>query len=219
MKSLHVSGAIIRRLPRYYRYLGELKKDGVTRISSGDLSDIMGVTASQIRQDLNHFGGFGQQGFGYRVEYLYDEIGKILGMDRVHHVIMIGAGNLGTALANHSGSCTQDFVIDAIFDSNAERIGKRIRGLRILSTDSLEKYLASHDADIAAIAVPREEATGISERLVASGVKAIWNFSHVDLKVPEDVVVENVHLYESLMSLSYKAKAAEEKYAERKETT
>ena len=203
MEKSTISRAVIQRLPRYYRYLGELMSDGCQRISSGELSNRMHVTASQIRQDLNHFGGFGQQGYGYNVEYLYNEIGKILGLDTTHRVIIIGAGNLGTALANYPNFEKRGFLVTALFDVNPERIGQTVGDIPILPLDTLEDYLADHPVHIATLAIPKTAAVGVAERLVACGVKAIWNFAHTDLTVPDDVVVENVHLSESLMRLSY----------------
>lgn len=206
MEEAVISKAVIRRLPRYYRYLEELKNEGVERISSQELSERMNVTASQIRQDLNHFGGFGQQGYGYRVNYLYDEIGKILGMDGVNHIILIGAGNLGQALANYTNYRKRGFNIEAIFDKDPDKIGKNIVGKPVLNIDALEEYISEHEVDIAAITIPKEQAVIVAKRLVNAGIKAIWNFAHTDLNVPQDVAVENVHLSESLMSLSYKVK-------------
>ncbi len=203
MEKSTISRAVIQRLPRYYRYLGELMSEGCQRISSGELSNRMHVTASQIRQDLNHFGGFGQQGYGYNVEYLYNEIGKILGLDTTHRVIIIGAGNLGTALANYPNFEKRGFLVTALFDVNPERIGQTVGDIPILPLDTLEDYLAEHPVHIATLAIPKTAAVGVAERLVACGVKAIWNFAHTDLTVPDDVVVENVHLSESLMRLSY----------------
>ena len=203
MPEIKISKAIIRRLPRYYRYLEELKNNHVERISSQELADMMHVTASQIRQDLNHFGGFGQQGYGYKVNYLYEEIGKILGMDRVTTIILIGAGNLGQALANYTNYRKRGFCIDAIFDIDPEKIGKNVHGITVRPLDELESYIGTHKVDIATITIPKEQAVKVAERLVKAGVKAIWNFAHTDLTVPDDVVVENVHLSESLMRLSY----------------
>ena len=162
-----ISSAVIRRLPRYYRYLGELIESGVQRISSKDLSVRMKVTASQIRQDLNNFGGFGQQGYGYNVKYLYDEIGKILGIDRKHNMIIIGAGNLGRAM------------------------------------DQLADFIHKNDIEIVALTIPKQAAKEIGKQVADAGIKAIWNFAHTDLNLPDDVIVENVHLSESLMRLSY----------------
>ena len=200
-----ISQAVIRRMPRYYRYLGELLDDGVERISSNDLSNRMKVTASQIRQDLNNFGGFGQQGYGYNVQYLYDEIGKILGLNQQHNIIIIGAGNLGQALANYVKFEKLGFKIVALFDVNPELKGKTVRDIPILMLNELDDYCANNHVDIAALTMPKSKADTIAQKLVDWGVKAIWNFAHVDLDIEnnEDVVVENVHLSDSLMQLSY----------------
>ena len=192
MQEKEISQAVIRRMPRYYRYLGELLEDGVERISSNDLSKRMNVTASQIRQDLNNFGGFGQQGYGYNVKFLYEEIGKILGLNQKHNIIVIGAGNLGQALANYVKFEKLGFVITALFDVNPALEGVTVRGIKI------------HVVDIAALTMPKEKADAIANRLVNLGIQAIWNFAHVDLDlIDKDVVVENVHLSDSLMQLSY----------------
>ncbi len=202
--SKKISRAVISRLPRYYRYLGEISEEGIERISSKDLSVRMNVTASQIRQDLNNFGGFGQQGYGYNVMYLYNEIGKILGIDRQHNVILIGAGNLGKAIGGYTNFEKRGFVIRAIFDASSEVIGKQIRGVEVMDIADLEKYLNENDIQIAALCIPKGQAVSVADRLVRAGIKAIWNFAHIDLKVPDDVIVENVHLSESLMKLSYR---------------
>ena len=214
MNEISVSKEVIRRLPRYYRYLEELKGEGVTRISSRELSDRMRVTDSQIRQDLNCFGGFGRTGYGYNVEELYEEIGKILGLDRIKHIILVGAGHLGQALANYTNYRRRGFCIEAIFDRDPEKIGTKVYGIEVQDIAGLEDYLSTHEADIATITIPKEEARIVAKRLVACGIKAIWNFAHTDLELPEDVVVENVHLSESLMSLSYKAKEQRKKREE-----
>ena len=206
LSEITVSKAIIKRLPRYYRYLEELRNEGVERISSGELSERMKVTASQIRQDLNHFGGFEQQGYGYKVDYLYQEIGKILGLDRIKRLILIGAGHLGTALANYTNYRNRGFFIEAIFDRDPEKIGTLVHEIPVYSIDELEQYLAKNKVDIAAITIPKEEAVKVAKRLTDAGIRAIWNFAHTDLAVPDTVAVENVHLSESLMSLSYKLK-------------
>lgn len=198
-----ISQAVIRRMPRYYRYLGEMLEEGVERISSNELSSRMNVTASQIRQDLNNFGGFGQQGYGYNVKFLYEEIGKILGLNQKHNIIVVGAGNLGQALANYVKFEKLGFVIIALFDVNPALVGKEIRGIKIHMLDELEEFLNEHEVDIAALTMPKSKADAIANRLVDSGVHAIWNFAHVDLELTEDVVVENVHLSDSLMQLSY----------------
>ena len=204
MEHKTISKAVISRLPRYYRYLGELLEDGVERISSNDLSLRMKVTASQIRQDLNNFGGFGQQGYGYNVKYLYTEIAKILGIDRQHNVIIIGAGNLGQAIANYANFEKRGFIIRGMFDVNPQLIGQVVRGVKIMNLNELEGFLKEHDVQIAALTIPKTEAPAVADRLVKAGIKAIWNFAHTDLVVPEDVVVENVHLSESLMRFSYR---------------
>ena len=204
MQEKEISQAVIRRMPRYYRYLGELLEDGVERISSNDLSKRMNVTASQIRQDLNNFGGFGQQGYGYNVKFLYEEIGKILGLNQKHNIIVIGAGNLGQALANYVKFEKRGFVITALFDVNPALEGVTVRGIKIHMLDELEDYCKDHVVDIAALTMPKEKADAIANRLVNLGIQAIWNFAHVDLDlIDKDVVVENVHLSDSLMQLSY----------------
>lgn len=188
----------------YYRHLGELKESGVERISSGELSERMNVTASQIRQDLNNFGGFGQQGYGYNVKYLYMEIAKIMGVDRQHNLIIIGAGNLGQAIANYANFERRGFMIKGMFDINPRLIGRVVRGAEIMGVENLEDFIIEHDVQIAALTIPKTKAPEIADRLVAAGIKGIWNFAHIDLTVPDDVVVENVHLSESLMRLSYR---------------
>ena len=204
MQEKEISQAVIRRMPRYYRYLGELLEDGVERISSNDLSKRMNVTASQIRQDLNNFGGFGQQGYGYNVKFLQEEIGKILGLNQKHNIIVIGAGNLGQALANYVKFEKLGFVITALFDVNPALEGVTVRGIKIHMLDELEDYCKDHVVDIAALTMPKEKADAIANRLVNLGIQAIWNFAHVDLDlIDKDVVVENVHLSDSLMQLSY----------------
>ena len=203
MAEREISQAVIGRLPRYFRYLGELKDREVERISSRELSDMMHVTASQIRQDLNHFGGFGQQGYGYNVEYLYREIGKILGLDKTHHLIIIGAGNLGQALANYMNFQRQGFIFTGIFDVNPALIGKKIRGIEVRPMEEVTGFIRQNNVDIAVLTIPKSEAVAVAKRLTAVGIKAIWNFAHVDLDVPEGVQVENVHLSDSLMRLSY----------------
>ncbi len=199
-----ISKAVIKRLPRYYRYLGELKDSGVERISSGELSERMQVTASQIRQDLNNFGGFGQQGYGYNVNFLYDEIGKILGLDKRHNMIIIGAGNLGQAIANYGNFESRGFITKAMFDKKKELKGTTVRGIPVYDISQLESFLKENDIQIAAMAIPKTGAVQVARILVSCGVKAIWNFAHTDLNLPKDVMVENVHLSESLMRLSYK---------------
>lgn len=205
-----ISLAVIRRLPRYYRYLGELLENGVVRISSKELSERMHVTASQIRQDLNNFGGFGQQGYGYNVEYLYTEIGKILGLDRQYNMIIIGAGNFGQALANYTAFERRGFVLTGIFDVNPRLEGVSIRGIPVRMMDELETFVKENTVHIAALTIPKAKAPQVAQDLVKLGIKAIWNFASTDLHLPEGVVSQNVHLTESLMQLSYNLKNLEE---------
>ena len=211
MDSKHdISRAVIRRLPRYYRYLSELMENHIIRISSKELSERMHVTASQIRQDFNNFGGFGQQGYGYNVEFLYNEIGKVLGLERTHNVIIIGAGNVGRALANYPAFKKRGFVFTAVFDSEPSLYGMNIGECVVQSMDNLEKYVRENEVEIAALTIPKSAAPEIAARLVSLGVKAMWNFAPTDLNLPSDVLVENVHLAESLMRLSYRIKELEE---------
>lgn len=203
MADKEISLAVIKRLPKYYRNLGELLENQVERISSKELSERMQVTASQIRQDLNNFGGFGQQGYGYNVEYLHTEIGKILGLDRKYHMIIIGAGNLGQALANYTAFRKSGFILHRMFDVKEELIGKEIGGVKVSHERELERYTKENAVDIAAITLPKEHAPEVAASLVSWGVKAIWNFAPTDLHLPEYVKVENVHLADSLMRLSY----------------
>lgn len=203
MEGREISQAVIRRLPRYYRYLGELLEHGVERISSNDLSKRMKVTASQIRQDLNNFGGFGQQGYGYNVKYLHTEIGKILGLNETHNMIIIGAGNLGQALANYTAFEKRGFILKGLFDVNPRLAGVSIRGIEIRMMDELQSFLQKSDIEIGVLAIPKAKAVEVANLLVDNGVKAIWNFAHTDLNLPDNIIVENVHLSESLMRLSY----------------
>lgn len=198
MSNRNISMAVIRRLPKYHRYLGDLLDKDIQRISSKELSDIIGFTASQIRQDLNNFGGFGQQGYGYNVEELYNEIGKILGLSRTYNSIIIGAGNLGQAIANYAG-----FKIKALFDANPRMIGLKIRDFEILDSESIEEFVSENNIDIAILCIPKNGAQDVVDRLVKVGIKGIWNFAPLDLEVPKDVIVENVNLTESLFTLSY----------------
>lgn len=203
MEAKQISKAVIKRLPRYYRYLGELLEDNVERISSNDLSKKMRVTASQIRQDLNNFGGFGQQGYGYNVKYLYTEIGKILGLDIVHPMIIVGAGNLGQALANYVEFEKRGFKLVGIFDVNPVLEGIAVRGIEIQMISELPFFMKENNIEIAILTLPKNKARDMAEILIENGIKAIWNFAHIDLDTPDDVIVENVHLSESLMTLSY----------------
>ena len=206
MKQREISAAVIRRLPRYYRYLGELLQNDVVRISSKELSNRMKVTASQIRQDLNNFGGFGQQGYGYNVEYLHSEIGKILGLDVQHNMIIIGAGNLGQALANYNFEKVGYHLI-GIFDTNPRLKGVSVRGIEIKMMDALDDFVKNHQVDVVTLSVPKRQAVEIAHHLEKIGIKAIWNFAPTDLNLSESVCVKNVHLNESLMTLSYEYRA------------
>ena len=203
MERKEISQAVISRLPRYYRYLGELHDEGVERISSQELSKKMRVTASQIRQDLNHFGGFGQQGYGYNVEYLFVEIAKILGLDQEHHLVLIGAGNLGQALLNYNNFERRGFLFKGIFDQNPKLHGLKIKDLEIKPMEELGSFIAENNIDIAVLTIPKNSAVKVAEKLVEYKIKAIWNFAHVDLNVPDCFQVESLHLSDSLMKLSY----------------
>ena len=202
-KKKNVSMAVIKRMPKYYRYLGELLKNDVDRISSKELGEKIGFTASQIRQDLNNFGDFGQQGYGYNVKELYKQISLILGLDKEYTGVIIGAGNLGQAIANYNRFSELGLSIECIFDANPKLVGMRIRDIEIRDIDTLAEFLQENNVDIGIICVPRINAQKVSDMLVKGGIKGIWNFAPVDLVVPEDVKVENVHLSESLLTLVY----------------
>jgi redox-sensing transcriptional repressor len=208
-KKTMISMAVVRRLPKYYRYLGELLRNDVERISSKELSERIGFTASQIRQDLNNFGDFGQQGYGYNVRALYDEIGKILGLNKNYNTVIVGAGNIGQAVANYTNFERLGFHLVGIFDRNPKLIGISIRDKIIQDVDNLEEFLKNNHVDIGIICVPKEQAQKIADIFVKCGIKAIWNFAPTDLNVPDDVIVENVHLSESLLTLSYRLNEAE----------
>ena len=203
MADKEISQAVISRLPRYFRYLGDLKEKGVERISSQELSDIMKVTASQIRQDFNNFGGFGQQGYGYNVGYLYDEISKILGIDKEHSLVIIGAGHLGKAIAGYTNFTRRGFVFKGAFDCDPTLYGTRIRDVEVRPIDEVEDFIKNNKIEIAVLTIPKDQAVPMAHKLCNCGIKAIWNFAHVDLEVPDYIVVENVHLSDSLMKLSY----------------
>ncbi|MDO4283841.1 MAG: redox-sensing transcriptional repressor Rex [Eubacteriales bacterium] len=203
MEEKSISQAVIGRLPRYFRYLGDLRADGIERVSSQELSRLMHVTASQIRQDFNNFGGFGQQGYGYNVEYLHEEIGKILGLDREHDMILVGAGNLGQALVNYMNFKNRGFYFKGAFDINPALFGQKIGSVEIYPLADMPAFVREHRIDIAVLTIPKTEALTVSEMLIDAGIRAIWNFAHVDLPAPKDVQIENVHLSDSLMKLSY----------------
>lgn len=210
MEEKEISQAVVARLPRYLRYLGELRDDGTERVSSQELSDIMQVTASQIRQDLNTFGGFGQQGYGYNVDYLYDEIGKILGLNREHYLIIVGAGHLGQALVNYSNFERRGFLFKGLFDQDPRVCGQVIRGITVRPMEEMADFIRDNNIDIAVLAIPKTSAEEVAGQLADCGIKGIWNFAHVDLHLPKHIQVENVHLSDSLMKLSYNLSSTEE---------
>ncbi|MCR4436390.1 MAG: redox-sensing transcriptional repressor Rex [Clostridiales bacterium] len=199
-----VSIAVVRRLPRYYRYLSDLLELDITRISSKELSARMGITASQIRQDLNCFGGFGQQGYGYNVESLFNEIGNILGLNNKFQMIIIGAGHMGQALANYSNFEKRGYKLVGIFDVDPGLIGKKIKNIEIEHYDKLEEFVKHHRVDVAILSVPYDRTRMVADKVASLGIKGLWNFSPMDLKIPYDVVIENVHLSDSLMVLGYR---------------
>ena len=202
-KKKNVSMAVIKRMPKYYRYLGERVKNDVDRISSKELGEKIGFTASQIRQDLNNFGDFGQQGYGYNVKELHNQIGAILGVGKEYNAVLIGAGNIGQAIANYSRFTDIGLGITAIFDANPKLVGMRIRDVEIKDIDELKGYLEENHIDMGILCVPRINAQKVCDVLVNGGVRGIWNFAPIDLHVPETVKVENVHLSESLLTLVY----------------
>ena len=204
MKEKNVPEVVAKRLPRYYRYLDDLLKKNVLRISSGELSKKMGVTASQIRQDFNFFGGFGQLGYGYNVELLRDEIASILGIDKCVSTILIGAGYLGHALANHATFEKRGFKLIGIFDIDKDTIGTKINGVEVNDNDYLKEFIKKNKPEIAILTVPKKVATDIAQELIEYGIKGIWNFSYAEIDLDTDVPIENVHLSDSLMTLSYK---------------
>lgn len=204
LKPTSVSNSVIKRLPRYYRFLGDLQLKGLSRISSKELSKRMGLTASQIRQDLNCFGEFGQQGYGYNIEVLRDEIGKILGLQEPKKAILIGAGHMGRALTMHFNMAEKGFNLIGIFDKKQSLSGQTIQGLPIHNMDRLDEFCRENKPHIAILCIPKESAHEVTETLVKLGVKGFWNFSHYDLSVDfPDIIVENVHLSDSLMTLCY----------------
>lgn len=205
MRTESISNSVIKRLPRYYRFLGELKTEGLTRISSRELSARMGLTASQIRQDLNCFGGFGQQGYGYNIELLQSEIAKILGLDIPKTAILIGVGNLGKAVTLHVNFESKGFRLIGLFDNKESLVGQVVKNLPIRSTDDLDEFCRENRPQTAILCIPKAAAKNIAQQLIKLGVKAFWNFSHYDLNLEySDIVVENVHLGDSMMTLSYR---------------
>lgn len=204
-----ISIAVIRRLPRYFRYLSDLIKLDIKRISSKELSQRMDITASQIRQDLNCFGGFGQQGYGYNVELLFEEVGKILGTDKGFKCIIVGAGNMGNAIANYENFKNRGFEMISIFDVDPKKVGTVINNIKVLHLDELDEFVKNHHVDIAILTVPNRNIISVANKVKSLGIKGIWSFSPTDLKLGEDVIVENVHLSDSLMVLGYKLKEKE----------
>ena len=204
VKKGKVSSAVIRRLPRYYRTLEALHRDGAVRISSSALGKRMGITASQIRQDLSCFGEFGQQGYGYNVADLRREISEILGMDQDHSAVLIGAGNLGKALIRNFSFGKNGFALSAAFDADPAAIGREFNGVTVRSVDELDEYLRSHKVNVGVLTLPRSAAQDMAEHLIAGGVQGIWNFTNAELDVGDSgVFVENVHFSDSLLTLSY----------------
>ncbi|MFR8494858.1 MAG: redox-sensing transcriptional repressor Rex [Parvimonas micra] len=203
MLDAKISVAVIKRLPKYYRYLELIGDKGIIRVSSQELSKITGLTASQIRQDLNHFGAFGQQGYGYNVEELKIELEKIMGVDKPYNVVIIGFGNIGSALLNYSGFKKKGFKVVGIFDNSPEIIGNKANDVVIKDISELEEVVTREKVDIAILAIPAIPAQEITDKLVACGIKGIWNFAPIDLKLPRNVVLENVHLDGSLLTLTY----------------
>ncbi len=199
-----ISTPVIRRLPRYYRFLGELELENMERISSKELARRMGLSASQIRQDFNCFGGFGQQGYGYNVSELREKIGMILGVNEKTGVILIGAGNLGKAIATHMDFQKRGCDLIAVFDSNPQLAGVSVGALSVLSMDQLTAFCEQHQPEVAVLCIPKGAAQELADKLIALGIRGFWNFSHFDLRINNPhIIVENVHLGDSLMTLSY----------------
>jgi len=198
-----ISSAVIKRLPRYLRYLSDLQKKNVDRISSNELSNLIGYTASQIRQDLNNFGGFGQQGYGYNIQSLYNEISAILGLDQQYKMVIVGTGNLGQAIANYTHYYKSGFIVVAMFDVNPKLIGLRINDIEVLDSESLEEFMKKNPIDIGIVCTNKDSAQDVVDKLCDGGVKGIWNFAPTDLDMREGVALENVHLSDSLHSLAY----------------
>ena len=204
-----VSITVIRRLPKYHRYLTNLLRKGINRTSSQELSNLTGFTASQIRQDLNNFGGFGQQGYGYNVEDLHRELGKILGLDSKYNAVIVGTGHLGQAIANYKGFEDAGFKVLSLFDRNPRVIGLKIRDIEVRDIDILEDFIIENNIEIGIITVSKEGAQQIADRYVKAGIKGIWNFAPIDIVVPDNIIIENVRLNESLFILSYFLKTLE----------
>ncbi|HIU97725.1 MAG TPA: redox-sensing transcriptional repressor Rex [Candidatus Ornithoclostridium faecigallinarum] len=202
-----ISEAVIKRLPRYYRYLEHLEQEGVSKVSSGTLASLLGVTASQVRQDFCNFGGFGQHGYGYDVGYLKRKLAEILGLDRQYDMIIVGAGNIGRALAGYKNFAAEGFKVRALFDIEVK--DPFVGDVPVYKIDKLAEYVKEHGCDIAVIATQKNVASDVASQLVALGVKSLWNFAPIDLEVPKDVAVENIAMSESLYVLSYRMKNQE----------
>ena len=202
-KDTKISNVVIKRLPRYRRYLKELQRKGISKISSNEFSRLIGYTASQIRQDLNNFGGFGQQGYGYNVDSLYKEISAILGLDQEYKMVIVGVGNLGQAIANYTYYYKAGFVVHGLFDVNPRLIGLKINDIDVMDYENLVEYVEENNIDIGIICTTKDNAQEVADKLCFAGVKGIWNFAPIDLEVPDHVAVENVHLSDSLHSLAY----------------
>ena len=205
-----ISMAVVRRLPKYHRYLGDLLHHDIRRVSSQELSRITGFTASQIRQDLNCFGGFGQQGYGYNVEELYNELGNILGLSRTYRTIIIGAGNVGRAIANYTYFEESGFILYGMFDNSPKKIGDIVKGHKVLPIEQVENFIKENGIEIGILCTPKEGTQKIAETLVNCNITAIWNFAPVDLKLEGNVIIENVHLSESLFTISFLLKERED---------
>lgn len=198
-----ISSSVIKRLPRYYRLLGELMKKSVVKISSRQLADYLGSTASQIRQDLNCFGGFGQQGYGYSVCGLYNEISAILGLDKQYKMVIVGAGNLGQAIANHTYYYKAGFIVSGIFEINPRLIGIKINDIEVMDYEKIVEYVEENNIDIGIICTTKDAAQEVADKLCFAGVRGLWNFAPVDIETPDHVAVENMHISDSLHSLAY----------------
>lgn len=209
-KQAKISNAVIKRLPRYRRYLKELRKKGVDKISSNEFSSLIGYTASQIRQDLNNFGGFGQQGYGYSVDGLYNEISAILGLDKQYKMVIVGAGNLGQAIVNHTYYYKSGFIVSAIFEVNPKLIGLKINDIEVMDYENIVEYVEENEIDIGIICTTMDAAQEVADKLCFAGVKGLWNFAPVDIETPSHVAIENVHITDSLYSLAYHINGAQE---------
>ncbi len=205
MTNKKISDKVVQRLPKYYKYLQELCLKGIKSVSSNEISKSLHITASQVRQDLSQFGGFGRQGFGYDVEYLKDKMKEILGLTKTHTAIIVGGGRIGQALANYKGFKKESVIVKAIFDIELTHV-EQIEGIEVLHIDKLEKYVKQNKIDVAIISVQKEQAELVAKKTIDAGVKAIWNFAPIDLYFGKDVVCENINMSESLMRLLYKSK-------------